>query len=157
MPNQTGITDKLKDGEYLAAWRQIKDEHPVAYAASAVLPVTGQVAAAMDYADAMDRGDSTDGAIAAASFIPGVGITKAARSLKYIAPAQHELDIAKIFSPRSARAMLAPATERAQKIGLAADAEQIGETTTKEVQKSRAEDPRKAENEEYDRAWGERG
>lgn len=143
----------MSDNEYLSAWRKFKEDHPVAYGVTAILPVTGQVAAIADYADAMDRGDSVDGAIAAASFIPGVGITKAAKVLKGVAPAKHELDVAKAFYPNGARARLAPATENAKTIGLAADSEQIGEISGSEYKKSKDEQ-RKLEQAEYSKAFG---
>lgn len=148
------MADKDKS-EYLEAWRGFKKDHPVLYSAAAVLPVTGQAAAVADYADAMDRGDSVDGAIAAASFIPGIGIAKAARAVKGIAPAKYELDAARAFAPNSARAKLAPLTERSKEIGLTADAEQVGETAAKEYQSR--ESSEKQDRAEFSRAFGERG
>ena len=48
--NKKTISQRLADKEYMNAWRQFKDDHPVAYGAAAVLPVTGQAAAIADYA-----------------------------------------------------------------------------------------------------------
>lgn len=126
----TSVTDKLGDGEYLNAWRQFKDENPAAYTAAAVAPVTGQLAAVADYADAWDRGDEKDAALASASLIPGVKLAKFGSKL---APAAHELAMAKQFAPDGARAVMAPITERADKIGKAAAFEQVGEYLRKKA------------------------
>lgn len=146
------ITERIGDKEYLDAWRQFKDEHPVAYGAAAVLPVTGQAAAIADYADAMDRGDSVDGAIAAASFIPGIGLAKVGSK---IAPASLRLKSEMNIVEKA----IAPATKRAQEIGLVADGEQIGEALAGEGKKigESQKAKRDAEYQEFLAAWGERG
>ena len=149
------ISQRLADKEYLDAWRQFKDEHPVAYSASAILPVTGQVAAVADYADAMDRGDSTDASIAAVSFLPGVGLAKAGSRL---APASIRLK-SKMNAVEKA---IAPITKRAKQVGMTADAEQVGETVTKEAQKAHTEglnakERQEKERREYLAAWAELG
>ena len=76
MSDKRSVGQLASDGEYMEAWRKFKDDHPEAYTAAAILPVTGQAAAVADYADAMDRSDSADGAMAAASLIPGVRLLK---------------------------------------------------------------------------------
>ena len=148
----SGISDKLSEGEYLKAWRQFKDEHPVAYSAAAVLPVTGQAAAVADYADAMDRGDSTDGAIAAASFIPGVGLGKAAKSIgkMKLAPAR-SVDASAVGGKGISK--WERAVEQAPSVGITADAEQIGETSAKEYQKYK--DSASKDRAEYVKAFAE--
>lgn len=141
-------------GEYIASWRSFKEKHPYIYTLGAILPVTGQATALADYADATERGDAVDGSIAAASFIPGVGLTKAARLVKGIAPAKHELDIAKAFSPNSARARLSPITEEAQTIGKTADAEQVGELAGKETSKAESNNKKQQQADlDYRTAW----
>lgn len=150
----SGIIDKVSQGEYLKAWRQFKDEHPVAYGISAVLPFSGQAAAAADYADAMDRGDSLDGAIAAASFIPGIGLAKAGKAIGKlkVAPAR-TVDLSAIGG-KSAGAW-EKTVEQAPNIGRAADAEQIGETSGKEYRKNKEEEAKARQ--EFSRAFGEQG
>lgn len=113
--------------EYLDAWRKFKDEHPYAYSAAAVLPVTGQVAAVADYADAMDRGDTVDGMIASASFIPGFKLGKMAAGK--LAPPSLRLK----SQMNTVERAIAPATKNSHHIGRAADAQQIGEQFVKEA------------------------
>ena len=145
------ISQRIADKEWLDAWRQFKDEHPVAYGAAAILPVTGQAAAVADYADAMDRGDSKDGAIAAASFIPGIGLAKVGSK---IAPAS--LRLKSQMNP--VEKAIAPLTKRAQKIGLTADGEQIGETIVKEADVLKKEQSQKEKDDlEYRAAWNNQG
>lgn len=148
-----GITDKVARGEYLKAWRQFKDDHPVAYGVSAVLPLSGQATAVADYADAMDRGDSLDGAIAAASFIPGIGLAKAGKAIGKlkIAPAR-SIDL----SPVGGKGISAweKAVDKAPAIGLSADAEQIGEISGKEYQKEQQEKAKARA--EFSKAFGDR-
>jgi hypothetical protein len=119
---------KPEDNESLQAWRDFKDEHPYAYAAAAVLPVTGQAAAVADYMDAMERGDTADAAIAAASFIPGFKLGKMAGSK--IAPPSLRL----LSQMNPLERAIAPATKNAHHIGRAADAQQIGEQFMKEAE-----------------------
>ena len=149
--NKKTISQRLADKEYMNAWRQFKDDHPVAYGAAAVLPVTGQAAAIADYADAMDRGDSKDGVIAAASFIPGVGLAKHGSKL---APAA--LRLKSQMNP--VEKAIAPITKRSQKIGLTADGEQIGETLVKESEVLKKERSQKEKDDlEYRMAWEKLG
>ena len=152
----SGIIDKVSQGEYLKAWRQFKDEHPVAYGVSAVLPVSGQAAAAADYADAMDRGDSLDGAIAAASFLPGIGLAKAGKAIGKlkVAPAR-TVDLSAIGG-KSAGAW-EKTVEQAPNIGRAADAEQIGEISGKEYRKNKEEEAKAKARQEFSKAFGEQG
>lgn len=58
------------------AWLKFKKEHPKTALALSVLPVTGQLTAIAEYSDAMKRGDSVDGVLAALQFAPGGGIAK---------------------------------------------------------------------------------
>jgi len=127
------ISEKLGKKEYLSAWRQFKDEHPTAYTAAAVLPVTGQMAAVADYTDAMDKNDSTDGVTAAASFIPGVKLAKMASKM---APSV-------LRSPSSMTRLersIEPLVNKAPTIGKAAGAEQVGQYVENKL-------------DEYSKAW----
>lgn len=138
------------DGEYMEAWRKFKDEHPATYTALAVAPVSGQMAAVADYADAMDRSDSADGVTAAASLIPGVKLLKfGGRLASKIAPSGFELGVAKSLAPSSVRARIAPVTERADKVGKAAAAEQVVEYVDGKMTRE-ASDQR---DREYAKAW----
>lgn len=134
-----GIADKVARGEYLKAWRQFKDEHPVAYGVSAVLPISGQASAAFDYADAMDRGDSVDGAIAAASFIPGIGMAKSAKAIGKVkvAPAR-SIDSSAVGG--KGIGAWEKTVEQAPNIGRAADSEQVGEIAGNEYKKQQQEE-----------------
>lgn len=115
------MSDKKERAQFLDSWRDFKKEHPAIYTAAAVLPVTGQAAAVADYADAMDRGDSVDGAIAAASFIPGFKLGKMAGSK--FAPPSLRLKSQMTATEKA----IAPITKRAHQIGRAADAQQGAE------------------------------
>ena len=150
----SGIIDKVSQGEYLKAWRQFKDEHPVAYGVGAVLPFSGQAAAAADYADAMDRGDSVDGVIAAASFIPGIGLGKAGKAIGKlkIAPAR-TLDASAVGG--KGVGVWEKTVEQAPTIGRAADAEQIGEISGNEYRKQQEENAKARQ--EFLKAFGEQG
>jgi hypothetical protein len=125
----TSITSKLADGEYLNAWRQFKDENPKTYAAIGLAPVTGQIAAIPDYAEAMQRGSTADSMAAAASFIPGVKMGKKILSSSKIAAA----------------AMLG---EKAAK------ADQIKEAVTRQVDDLTSK-PTLSSTNEYSKAWNE--
>lgn len=113
------MSDKDRN-EYLEAWREFKREHPGKYTIAAVAPVTGQLAAVADYADAMERGDSVDGAIAAASLIPGFKLAKMGSK---IAPPSLRLK----SQMNAVEKAIAPATKNAHHIGRAADVEQSAE------------------------------
>lgn len=115
------MSDKKEEAQFLESWRSFKKEHPLIYTAAAVLPVTGQAAAVADYVDAMDRGDSVDGAIAAASFIPGFKLGKMAGSK--IAPPSIRLKSQMTATEKA----IAPITKRAHLVGRAADAQQGAE------------------------------
>jgi hypothetical protein len=65
--------------EVVKLWSSFKKEQPELALALSVLPITGQAAAATEYYDAMSRGDSGDGVLAAIQFVPVVG--KGLRSL----------------------------------------------------------------------------
>lgn len=80
------IKEKIADGEYLDAWRQFKDENPKTYSAIGLAPVTGQIAAIPDYAEAMQRGSTLDSIKAAASFLPGVNLGKKIFASAHAAP-----------------------------------------------------------------------
>ena len=150
MSDKRTIGKLASDGEYMEAWRKFKDEHPATYTALAVAPVSGQMAAMADYADAMDRSDSADGVTAAASLIPGVKLLKVGgRVASKIAPSSLELGVAKSLAPSSARARIAPITERSDKIGKAAAAEQVVEYVDGKMT-SEAADQR---SREYAKAW----
>ena len=133
------------------AWREFKDEYPAAYAIGAVAPVTGQLAAVADYVDAQERGDSVDGAIAAASFIPGFKLAKYGSKL-----APPSLRLKSQMNP--VEKAIAPATRNSHVIGATADAEQIGETTAKEFSKARESELADEKRErEYAAAWMDAG
>lgn len=150
MSDKRSIGQLASDGEYMEAWRKFKDDHPEAYTAAAILPVTGQAAAVADYADAMDRSDSADGAMAAASLIPGVRLLKGGgRVASRVAPSILDLSIARVATPSSVRARIAPATERADKIGKAAAAEQAAEYAGGRTSK----DDQVKHSKEYADAW----
>lgn len=146
---------KFADGGMLDQYRALKKEYPAAYTAAAILPVTGQAMAVADYADAMDRGDTGDGIMAAASLIPGIKLAKLGSK---IAPAAHELAIAKTFDPKSARAVLAPMTANSGRIGKVAAAEQLGEYADNKVseyamRKAEHDAKNRQDNEAYSMAW----
>lgn len=111
--------------EYLDAWRQFKEGHPLAYTIGAIAPVTGQAAAVADYAEAMDRGDRTDAATAAVSLIPGIKLAKTASKL---APASIRLK----SQMNGVEKAIAPIVSNSQKIGQAAAAEQVAEYAAKQ-------------------------
>ena len=138
----------MSDESYIQSWRRWKEENPGHYTKAAILPVTGQVAAVLDWADAMDRGDSTDGAIAAASFIPGVGLAKSASKL---APAALRLKSQMNPIERA----IAPVTNRTRAVALGADAEQVGEVVGKTINSAREKQAREQEarDREYQAAW----
>jgi hypothetical protein len=81
--NETTVPD-----EAVRLWSSFKKEQPELSLALSVLPVTGQIAAATEYYDAMQRGDSGDGVLAAIQFIPVIG--KGLRSLPDAANAATE-------------------------------------------------------------------
>lgn len=74
--------------EAVQLWSSFKKEQPELSLALSVLPVTGQLAAATEYYDAMSRGDTGDGVLAAVQFVPVVG--KGLRSLKGVADSGNE-------------------------------------------------------------------
>ena len=131
--------------EYLKAWREFKDVHPEAYTAAAVTPFVGSAVAVADYADAMDRGDSVDGATAAASIIPGVKLAKYGSKM---APAA--LRLASKLNP--VEKTIAPVTKRADKVGKAMNVEQVGEYAGNQVGRVAPADANK-EVEEFHQAW----
>ncbi len=112
------------DKKYLDAYRQLKADYPATYTYFAVLPVSGQVAAIADYAEALDRGDSTDAALAAASLIPGVKLAKMGSKL---APPSIRLT----SQMNDVEKVIAPVTKRAPAIGKVMGAEQVAEYATK--------------------------
>ncbi len=130
------------DNKYLTAYRQLKSDYPAAYTALAILPVSGQMAAIADYADAIDRGSSTDAAMAAASLIPGVKLAKIGSKLAppSIRLASQMNDVEKAISP---------IVKRAPMIGKGASAEQVAEYIVPTAKASTPDDERKA----YVDAW----
>ena len=90
--------------------------------------MTGQLAAVADYAEAMERGDSLDASIAAASFIPGFKLGKMAGSK--LAPPS--LRLKSQMNP--VEKAIAPATKNAHHIGRAADAQQATEAFIDEAE-----------------------
>lgn len=139
MAEKKSPIESLRQGEYLKAWRELKETRPGAYTAAAVAPVTGQLAAIADYADAMDRGDSVDGITAAASLIPGIALGKYAGKL---APSAFRA----ISEMNSVEKAINPIVKKAPTIGKAAAAQQIAEYATS---KARADQDQK----EYLDAW----
>ena len=134
----------------LDAYRQLKKDYPEAYTALAILPVSGQAAAIADYADAMDRGDSTDAALAAASLIPGIKMAKHASSL---APATLRLKSQMNVVEKS----IAPVVKHADKVGKTMAAEQAGEyANSKMVASAAPVDHVAQERAEYAAAWNEK-
>jgi hypothetical protein len=125
----TSITDKLKDGEYLNAWRQFKDENPKTYSAIGLAPVTGQLAAIPDYAEAMQRGSKADSMMAAASFLPGVKAGRMLLGAKSVATA-------------------ARAGEKVAKF------DQVKEAVTKQVDDMTTK-PTLSSSNDYEKAWSE--
>ena len=128
MPTTMQSIIDAKD-EYLKRWNEFKEKNPEIYTAASILPVTGQVAAVADYAEAMNRRDGPEAAMAALSFLPGVKLAKkvagSGRLASKIAPSALELDIEKMFRPNSLRSKISPAVENAHNIGRAAAAEQV--------------------------------
>lgn len=145
---ETGILDK---------YRALKQEYPAAYTVAAITPVTGQALAVADYADAMDRNDTGDAIMAAGSLIPGIKLAKFGSKL---APAAYELAASRAFQPNSARAVMAPLTANADKIGKAAAIEQVGEYADNRIseyamRKAEYEAKNRQDNEAYSMAWND--
>ena len=138
----TSIDEKTKESkDYLDAWRGFKDENPGLYTAAAILPGTGQVAAVADYADAMDRRDTKDGVLAAASLIPGF---KLAKTVSKLAPAAIRLKSQMSATEKA----IAPVVKKAPQIGQAAAAEQVGSYILGD------DKPKDDPSAEYLEAWG---
>ena len=135
MPTTQQSIAEVKD-EYLRQWNKFKDENPEIYTAASVLPVTGQLAAVADYADAMNKRDSYGASMAALSFLPGVKLAKVAstgRLASKLAPSSLALDMEKLTRPNSLRSRISPAVENSHKIGRAAAAEQAVEYVNNKV------------------------
>jgi len=133
------------DKSLLDAYRQLKSDYPAAYTALAVLPVSGQIAAIADYADAIDRGSSKDAALAAASLIPGVKLAKMGSQM-----APPTLRLASQMN--TVEKAVAPITKRAPAIGKAMGAEQIAEYATKPANAAPV-DKAAQDRQEYHEAW----
>jgi hypothetical protein len=103
-----------------AAYKQLKADYPLAYTALAVLPVTGQVTAIADYAEAMSNDDQKGMVLAAGSIIPGIKLAKMGSKL---APASLRLG----SQMNAVEKAIAPVTKSAPTIGKAFGAEQVGE------------------------------
>lgn len=73
-----GIIERTANGLGVAVdeWKNWKKSNPVKAGVLDVLPVTGQVTAALDYASAMRDGNSTQAAYAATGLIPGIKLAK---------------------------------------------------------------------------------
>jgi hypothetical protein len=138
----TSASELASKGEYLEAWRQLKDDYPTAYTAVAITPGVGSVVAGIDYAEAMDRGDQGDAALAAASVIPGVKLAKVASKL---APASLRLK----SQMNAVEKAIAVPTKHADKIGKAMNVEQVGEYATK------AKSAQAQEAQAFNDAWHE--
>lgn len=132
MPNTT-ISDKLKEGKYLAAWKQFKDESPATYTAAAILPVSGQVAALADYAQATDEGNQGDAVIASASLIPGFKLGKMASKL---APASLRLK----SQMNVVEQAIAPTIKHAPTVGKVMAGEQLTEYAIKKREQEEKSD-----------------
>ena len=133
----------------LDAYRKLKLDHPEAYTALAMLPVTGQFAAIADYADAWDRGDAADAAIAAASLIPAIKMGKYASSL---APASIRLK----SQMNAVEKTISPAVKNSDKIGKAMAAQQAGEyVSNKVVAQAAPVDHAALDRAKYLAAWNE--
>jgi hypothetical protein len=102
-------------------WREAKKEHPIATTIAEVLPVTGQIAAVADYADALEQGNTADGVQAALSFIPGIKMGKVATKL---APATARLAMT------TGEKLLDPIVRKAPLINKATNAVQAVQTAT---------------------------
>lgn len=137
----------MADLSFLDKYRALKQEYPTTYTVAAIAPVTGQAIALADYADAIDRGDTGDAIVAAGSFIPGIKLAKFGGKL---APAAYELAASRAFQPSSARAVMAPVTANADRVGKAFAAEQVGEYAMK---KAEAEARNRQDSEAYSLAW----
>lgn len=143
MTEKTSITQKLAKGEHLDAWRQFKGEYPAAYTVAAVLPVSGQLAAVADYAQAADEGSTADGVTAAASLIPGVRLGKLAGRLT---PAALRLGSKMTAAERT----IAPVVRNAPGIGKAAAIEQAVDYVDV---KRRADEQKSRDDAEYQASW----
>ena len=131
------------------AYKQLKLDHPEAYAALAILPISGQAAAIADYAEAMSDGDSQGASMAAASLIPGVRLAKYGSKL---APAT--LRLASKMNP--VEKAIAPITKKAPTIGKAMGIEQAGEYASSKLDKSSKPHDEVAQNQaEYSEAWNQ--
>lgn len=117
----------MADLSFLDKYRALKQEYPAAYTAAAIAPVTGQVLAVADYADAMDRGDTGDAIVAAGSLIPGVKLAKYGNA---IAPASLRLQSQMSTVERA----IAPSVKNSDKIGKVFAGEQLAEYAMKKAE-----------------------
>jgi hypothetical protein len=65
----------------LDGWKKYKQNYPMGAAGLSVLPVTGQITAGLDYAQAMKDGNTPAAIMASLGFIPGVKLGKYASKL----------------------------------------------------------------------------
>ena len=88
--------------EVVQMWNAFKTEQPKLALGLSVLPVTGQVTAAIEYYDAMKRGDTADGIAAAVQFGLGSLGMKAGKALMKAGDEAYTLARANLFSGTSA-------------------------------------------------------
>jgi len=85
----------IRDDYYLWA-----EQNPMLRGALSLAPGVGQAMAVWDYQRALERGDQAEGALAAASIIPGMGFLKAGRSA--LIPTANMVNLPALRSMRSA-------------------------------------------------------
>ena len=122
----------------MKAWRQAREDHPGTYTAASILPITGQLTAVADYAEAMDRNDSADATRAAASFVPGVRLAKLGTK---IAPSAYRPTMTAVEKA------IDPAVRNSVNVGRVAAADQVREYVDRKI--SPTEDQK-----QYVEAWG---
>ena len=105
-----------------AAYKQLKEDHPEAYTALAVLPYSGQLTAIADYAEAMSDGDPEKMALAAGSMIPGVKLAKMGKTVMAVKVSPPSLRV----GMNSAEKALAPVIKHSPEVGKGFAAEQVG-------------------------------
>ena len=130
------------------AYKQLKEDYPLAYTALAIAPLSGQALAISDYAEAMDDGDFGAAKIAALSIIPGLKLGKYGSKL---APASLRLKSGMNVVEKA----INPIVKIAPAIGKAMAVEQVGEYGSSKLVKEAAAAEVEKSREEYLQAWNE--
>jgi hypothetical protein len=96
------MSDENLPDQAVELWNKFRAEQPKLAFGLSVLPVTGQVTAAIEYYDAMKRGDTADGIAAAVQFgLGGLG-AKAGKTLMKLGDEAYAVARADLFAGRTA-------------------------------------------------------